>query len=142
MPKFLIRWFVTAATIMATSHLISGIYVDGDGTALAVAAVLALLNLLVRPLLVLITLPLTVFSLGFFLLVINAFLFKMAGSVVMGFSVDSFRDAFLASLLVSFVSWLCNLSLSKESGKFRVEVHNPGGRRVIDLNSDDQGNWK
>jgi len=51
-------------------------------------------------------------------------------------------DAFLASLLVSFVSWLCNLSLSKESGKFRVEVHNPGGRRVIDLNSDDQGNWK
>ena len=142
MPKFFIKWLVTAAAILATPHLITGVYIDGIGTALAVAAVLALLNLLVRPLLVLITLPLTLFSLGFFLLVINAILFKWAGSLVMGFAVDSFSAAFLASLWVSLVSWLCSLSLSKESGKFRFVVNRSHQRKVIDLNSDSEGNWK
>jgi putative membrane protein len=142
MPKIFIRWLVTAAAILATPHLVNGIYIDGFGTALAAAAVLALLNMLVRPLLVLITLPLTVFSLGFFLLIINAFLFKTAGSFVMGFAVDSFGAAFLASLWVSFISWICHLSLNHESGKFRFEVHRPSSGRVIDLNSDDHGHWK
>lgn len=142
MPKFFVKWLVTGAAILATPHLITGVYIDGLGTALAVAAVLALLNLLVRPLLVLITLPLTVFSLGFFLLVINALIFKWAGSLVMGFSVDSFSAAFFASLWVSFVSWLCNLSLSKESGKVRVVVNRASRGKVIDLNSDGEGNWK
>ena len=144
MPKFFVRWLVTAVTILATPHLISGIYVDGIGTALAVAAVLALLNILIRPLLILITLPLTVVTLGFFILVINGFLFKIAGGVVMGFAVDSLSWAILASLLVSFVSWICNLSLNKESGRFRFAVHNnnPNRKQTIDLNSDHTGNWK
>ena len=105
MPKFFIKWLVTAGTILAIPHLVSGIYIDGIGTALAAAAVLALLNLLVRPVLVFITFPLTIFTLGFFLLIINAFLFKIAGNFVMGFAVDSFGAAFIASLILSAVSW-------------------------------------
>lgn len=142
MPKFFIKWLVTAAAILATPHLVSGVYIDGLGTALAVSAVLGLLNLLVRPILILITLPLTVFSLGLFLLVINAMIFKWAGSFVMGFAVDSFSAAFIASLWVSFFSWLCQLSLSKDSGKYRVHVNHVKSRNVIDLNSDGAGNWK
>ncbi len=142
MPRFFVKGLVTAAAILATPHLVSGVYIDGIGTALAMAAILALFNLLVRPLLILITLPLTIFSLGFFLLVINALLFKWAGSIVMGFSVDSFSAAFLASLWVSFISWICHFSFSKEAGKFRVVVNQPNSRRVIDLNSDSKGNWK
>lgn len=143
MPKFFVKWLVTAGTILAIPHLVSGIYIDGVGTALAAAAVLALLNLLVRPILIFVTFPLTLFSLGFFLLVINAFLFKLAGQFVMGFAVDSFGAAFIASLILSGVSWFCNLSLNKESGGFRFEVHRPTSKkRVIDLNVDNEGNWK
>ncbi|MFM8313615.1 MAG: phage holin family protein [Deltaproteobacteria bacterium] len=144
MPKFFIKWLVTAGTILAIPHLVTGVYIDGLGTALAVAAVLALLNLLVRPLLVLVTLPLTLVSLGFFLLVINAFLFKLTASFVMGFAIDSFSSAFFASLILSAVSWICNLSLNKDSGRIKFEVRRPerpSQRRVIDLNSDQQGNW-
>jgi len=142
MPKFFVKWLVTAAAILATPHLVSGVYIDGLGTALAVAVVLALLNLLVRPILILITLPLTLVSLGFFLLVINALIFKWAGSLVMGMAVDSFSAAFLASLWVSLVSWICNLSLSRESGKYRVHVSRSRQGKVIDLNSDGEGNWR
>ena len=143
MPKFFIKWLVTAGTILAIPHLVTGIYIDGLGTALAAAAVLALLNLLVRPVLVFITFPLTLFSLGFFLLMINAFLFKLAGNFVMGFAVDSFGAAFFASLILSVVTWLCNLSLNRDSGQLRVQVHRPQRKeRVIDLELDQEGTWK
>jgi putative membrane protein len=143
MPKFLIKWLVTAATILAIPHLVSGIYIDGLGTAFAVAAVLALLNLIIRPILILITFPLTLFTFGFFLLVINAFLFKLAGQFVMGFAVDSFGSAFLASLILSFVSWVCQLSLNRESGKVHFEFYRPQKKeRVVDLHMDQEGKWK
>lgn len=144
MPKFIIRWLVTAGTILAIPHLVTGVYIDGLGTALAVSAVLAILNLLVRPFLILITLPLTVLSLGFFLLVLNALIFQFAGSLVMGFAVDSFGSAFLSSLILSAVSWVCQLSFNQEQGRIRVEVQRPKSfsGRVIDLDSDDQQNWK
>jgi len=143
MPKFLIKWVVTATTILAIPHLVSGIYIDGLGTALAAAAVLALFNQIIRPILIFITFPLTLFTFGFFLLIINAFLFKLAGQFVMGFAVDSFGSAFLASLILSLVSWICQLSLSRESGKMQFEVYRSHKKeRVVDLHRDQEGNWK
>jgi len=106
--KLFFRWVVTSLAIFMVPHLVSGVTVDGLGAALATAALLGVLNVLVRPLLILLTLPLTVISLGFFLLVVNALVFELAGSLISGVHIASFGAAFFASLIVSLVSWLIN----------------------------------
>lgn len=136
MPRFFWNWVVTSLTIFAIPHLIDSVHVDGFGSALAVAIILGVLNAVVRPILIFITIPLTVLSLGFFLLIINAFLFEFAGSFVNGFSVDSFGSAFLAALIVSLVSSVMNVSKKQGAGNFTFQVHRPGRRHereVIDV---------
>jgi putative membrane protein len=103
-------------------HLISGVHVASFGTALAAAAILGVLNAILRPILILLTLPLTVLSLGLFLLIINAGLFELAGTLVTGFRVDSFGSAFLASLIVSIVSWVMNSRFERSGGSYTVVV--------------------
>ena len=130
MPRFFWNWIVTSLTIFAIPQLITSVHVDGFGSALAVAIVLGVLNAVVRPILIFVTIPLTILSLGFFLLIINALLFQFAGSFVSGFSVDSFGAAFLAALIVSIVSSVMNLSGKKDHNNFRFQVHQfRGGRR-------------
>ncbi len=138
-PGWIVKWLVTTLTILMVPQLISGVHVANFRTALAAGAVLGILNLLVRPLLILFTLPLTLFSLGIFLLFINAFIFEMAGWFVKGFSVDSFGSAFLAALIVSAVSWVLNLSRENRNGAQVFVVSNRqttrrGTRKIIDLN--------
>ena len=132
MSRHLYRWLGTTLAILMIPHLISGVRVDNFGTALAVAAVLGLLNVFVRPLLILITLPLTVLSFGLFILILNGLLFKIAGSFVEGFSVESFSSAFLASLVVSLVSWFLNLKVKRST---------PATTGVIDLDRGKDGHW-
>lgn len=98
-----------ATTILAIPNLIGGVQVDSFSVALAVAAVLAVLNVVVKPILILLTLPLTILSLGLFLLVLNAFMVQMAPFFVSGFSVESFGSAFLVAMVISLVSWLANI---------------------------------
>ncbi len=129
MPRFFWNWIITSLTIFAIPQLMSSVHVDGFGSALAVAIVLGVLNAVVRPILIFITIPLTILSLGFFLLVINALLFQFAGSFVSGFSVDSFGSAFIAALIVSFVSWVMNVSGKKNQGNFAFHVHRGGFAR-------------
>ncbi len=119
--RILFRWLVTAVIILMLPSLISGITVDGLGPAFAAAAVLSVFNILVKPILVLLTLPLTFFSLGFFLLVINAFLLEMVGHFVQGFHVESFVPAFFGALIVSLVSWVTHFSFPRQDGR-RVVV--------------------
>lgn len=122
MKSLLARWLVTTLAILAVSYLLPGVEVEGLGSALAVAAVLGVLNFVVKPVLVLLTLPITIVSLGFFLLVINALVFELAASVVRGVHVASFWSALFASLFVSFVSWLMHLSFEGQSGRRTIVV--------------------
>lgn len=123
MPNFVWRWLVTSLTIFMLPSLLSGVRVESLGAALAAAALIGILNVLVKPILILLTLPLTLISLGLFLLVINAVVFQMAGALVGGFTVDSFLTAFLAALVVSFVCWLTNLSVRRtDSGGTVVQI--------------------
>lgn len=115
--RLLGRWLLTTLTILAVPYLVGGVEVDGFGTALLAAALLGVLNLTVKPLLILFTLPLTLLTLGLFLLVINALVFQMAGAILPGLRVASFGSAFLASLVVTFVSWVMNLSVERRLGK-------------------------
>lgn len=102
--EFLARTLVTALALILVAELIPGIEVDGFLTALIAALLLGVLNALVRPLLIFFTLPITILTLGLFILVINALLFWFAASFIGGFSVSGFWVAFFGSLIVSIIS--------------------------------------
>jgi putative membrane protein len=99
--KLVIRIFITAILVMLISYVMNGVIIDEFTTALTVAIVLALLNVFVKPVLVLFTLPITFFTLGLFLLVINAVIILICGHFVEGFDVASFWTAMLFSIILS-----------------------------------------
>ncbi len=108
MTGILISWIIGTITILIVAYVVPGVRVTGLPSAIMAAAILGILNALVKPILVLLTLPLTILTLGLFLFIINALVFLLAGSVFQGFKVDSFGAALLASLLVSIVSFILN----------------------------------
>ena len=99
--KLLLRILITALLVMAIAYLMKGVIVDEFTTALTVAVVLSLLNFFVKPILVLLTLPVTFFTLGLFLLVINAVIILLCDHFVDGFEVSSFWTAMLFSIILS-----------------------------------------
>jgi putative membrane protein len=99
--KTLARWLLLAAALLLVAHLYPGVSVASFGSALVAALVIGLFNTLVRPLLVLLTLPVTLLTLGLFLFVINALMFWAAASLLDGFNVAGFTAALIGSLLYS-----------------------------------------
>lgn len=99
-------WLLNAVALLIVAYLLPGITVVGFGSALIAALVLGLLNMLVKPVLVLLTLPITIVTLGLFLLVLNALLFWLAGSILKGFQVHGFWWAVAGALLYSIISGL------------------------------------
>lgn len=109
MTRFLLHWLVVAIALFATAYILPGVSV-ASWPALAVAAlVLGLVNAVVRPVLLLLTLPITVLTLGLFYLVVNGLAFALAALVVPGFTVDGFGWAILGALLVSLFSGFVGL---------------------------------
>lgn len=102
--KFLIKILVTGLAVLISSYILPGVNVEGMLTAVIVAAVLTLLNVSVKPLLIILTIPITIFTLGLFLLVINALMIMLAGRIVPGFTVDGFWYALLFSIVLSIIS--------------------------------------
>ncbi|SFN82066.1 putative membrane protein [Chitinophaga sp. YR627] len=102
--NFLIRLLVTALAAMVTAYILPGVNIKDFTSALILALVLAILNLLVKPILVLLTLPATLLTLGLFLLVINAVIILLAARLVKGFSVDGFFWALIFSVVLTVVS--------------------------------------
>ncbi len=117
--SFLLKVLVSTFAVVITSYLLSGVVVPDFMTALVVAFVLAVLNALLKPILIILTIPVTIMSLGLFLLVINAFIIQITAYVVRGFEVNSFGWAVLFSIILSVVTWV--LELPARSG-------HPGGR--------------
>lgn len=104
--KTLINLFFTTVFVLLLAYFLPGVTVDGFITALIVAAVLGLLNIFIKPLLVLFTLPVTILTLGLFLLVINAVIIMLCDYLVEGFYIDGFFKALLFSLILSFLQSL------------------------------------
>lgn len=100
----IVRWFINALALMLVAYLYSGVQVSGIFAALIAALVLGLVNAVIRPLLVLLTLPVTILTLGLFIFIINAFLFWFVAEIVDGFKVTGFMAALLGSLMFSVVS--------------------------------------
>lgn len=99
-------WILNAVALLAVAYVLPGITVASFGSALVAALVLGLLNMLVKPVLVLLTLPITIVTLGLFLIVLNALLFWLAGSVLRGFQVNGFWWAVAGAILYSLISGL------------------------------------
>ncbi len=100
----LLVWILNAVALLVVAYLLPGITVASFGSALIAALVLGLLNAIVKPLLILLTLPLTIVTLGLFLLVLNALVFWWAGSILKGFQVDGFWWAVIGAIVYSLVS--------------------------------------
>jgi putative membrane protein len=114
--RLLLTWLINAASLLALPYLMHSVTVTSFGAALVAALLLGLVNTLIRPLLVVLTLPVTVVSLGLFILVINAFLFWLVAQVVVGFHVASFGSAFIAAIVYSIISWALSTLLLKNNG--------------------------
>jgi putative membrane protein len=99
--KMIVRWLLLAAALLLVAHLYSGVVVETFSAALIAALVLGLLNAFLRPLLILLTLPVTLLTLGLFLFVINALMFYFAANLLDGFGVRSFGAALIGSLIYS-----------------------------------------
>ena len=113
MLRIIAIWVINALALLALPYVFSSIHVTSFGTALLVALVLGLINTLLRPLLVLLTLPVTLLTLGLFIFVINALLFQLTGHLVSGFDVGGFWSALFGAIAYSVISWALHALLFK-----------------------------
>jgi putative membrane protein len=111
--KMLVRWLLLAAALLLVANLYPGVVVKSFGSALIAAFVLGLFNALLRPILVLLTLPVTLVTLGLFLFVINALMFYFAASVLEGLNVTGFGAALIGSLIYSLCGLVIDIALER-----------------------------
>jgi putative membrane protein len=104
--RLLAIWIINALALLALPWIVPSVQVASFGTALIIALVLGLINAILRPLLILLTLPVTLLTLGLFIFVINALLFQLAGNLIEGFSVGGFWPALFGSIVYSLISWV------------------------------------
>lgn len=105
---FLLHWAITSLSLWVASYVFSGIKFANPSALIISALLLGFANAIVRPLLIILTLPLTVVTLGFFLLVINALMIMLVSALVSGFTVSGFWTAFFASIFIAVLSFLIN----------------------------------
>lgn len=130
--NFIIKLVLSAIAVVITAYVLPGVHIDSFFVAVMLAAVLSLLNVSVKPLLVFLTIPATIFSLGLFLLVINAFIIQIAAWIVPGFEVSGFWWALLFSLLLSFVNGIFDrLTVKAETREDKVKIYGKDGKRVL-----------
>ena len=113
MMKMIVRWMLLAAALLLVAYLYPGVTIASFGSAMLAAFVLGLFNTLLRPILVLLTLPVTLLTLGLFLFVINALMFYFAASVLEGFHVAGFGAALIGSLLYSLCGMVIDVAMER-----------------------------
>ncbi len=118
---YLMRWLINAGGLLIVSRIMESIEIDSILTAVVAAAVIGLINVFLRPLLLILTLPINIMSLGLFTLVINGLIFYFVGNIVEGFHVTGFFAAFLGALILSIINVLATFLIGM--GKGRAFVH-------------------
>jgi putative membrane protein len=121
MNGFLVRMLITAVALWLAALIVPGMHLGGIGTVLGAALVLGIVNAFVRPIVILLTLPLTILTLGLFLLVVNAMMLGLVSVLFRDFVLGGFWSAIFGALFVSFFSWLGSAFIG-ESGRYEVMV--------------------
>lgn len=141
MKAFLIRWLVTTLAVFLAAKIMPGIGYDSIGTLLAASLLLGIVNALIRPVLMLFSLPLILLTLGFFILVLNALMLELVGKLIPGFQVEGFWAAFFGSIFIGIISWVLNGFFRGKDGKIQVitrtrvvrPADDSGEGRIIDI---------
>ena len=130
------KWLILTLSIMGASYIIDGIKVKGFFSAFFAAAILGILNIFFKPILLLLTLPVNILTLGLFTFVINAILLMMVSGVIKGFVVSGFWSAVFGSIVISIISWVLNEIIFN-----KIEIHYIKKSDYIDLEKKDDGSW-
>lgn len=130
MRHFVFRWIITTVAVMVVPAFVSGIRYDTVGALIGAALLLGILNAFVRPVLLILSAPLILVTLGFFILVINALMLSWVPGMVMGFHVDGFGSAFWGAILIGIISWLLSAFFRGSDGHVHVLTHHTQIKRV------------
>ncbi len=123
MTAFVIRWLVTTIAVLVAAHLIPGIGYEGWGALLGASLLLGIINAFVRPVLLLLSLPFIIVTMGLFIFVINALLLLLVSKIVPAFQVGGFWSAFFGAIVISLVSWILSSFFRGSDGKIHVITH-------------------
>ncbi len=123
MQAFLIRWLITTLAVMAAAWVLPGISYDSTGALLGASLLLGLINAFVRPVLLLLSLPFIIVTMGLFIFVVNALLLLLVSAVVPAFHVGGFWDAFFGAILISIVSWFLSAIFRASDGRVHLITH-------------------
>ncbi|MEA3188452.1 MAG: putative rane protein [Chthoniobacter sp.] len=138
MKPFVIRWMTTTVAVFVAAHIVSGIsYGNSFGCLLGASLLLGIVNAFIRPVVLLLSLPFILFTLGLGILIVNALMLKLVGSIVPCFQVETFGNAFWGALLISIVSWLLSAFFKDSTGRVQIITHHSQLKqvrgRVIDV---------
>ncbi len=122
LTPFLLHWAITAFSLWVASHIFRGLRFDGSGALVVAALLLGLANAIVKPLLIFLTLPLTLLTFGLFLLVINALMILLVAALVKGFRVSGFWTALFASIFISLLSMLIGTLVDGGDPATRIQM--------------------
>ena len=117
MLGFFLRWSINLLALVIAGSLINGITIGSLGIGIIAAGLFGVVNAVIRPVVLILTLPINLLTLGLFTLVVNAAMLMLVSAVVPGFVIESFRSAFFGALVISLISWGVNIFISG-SGKF------------------------
>ncbi len=123
MKGLLIRWLVNAGALWLIAYVIEGIEISGPLAAIVAAAVLGIINAVLRPIFILLTLPINILTLGLFTFILNGFMLYLAGTLVRGFEVHGFWAAVFGALILSIVSAVTTAFLSDDGRFERIHIH-------------------
>src|SRR5256886_1797914 len=130
MRSFVFRWLTTTVAVMVASSLPLGIRYDSVGSLIGAALLLGILNAFVRPVLLILSAPLILLTLGFFILVVNGLLLWFVRNIVPGFHVDNFGSAFWGAIIIGLVSWMLSAFFRGSDGRVHVLTHHTQIKRV------------
>ena len=130
MRHFVFRWIATTIAVMVAAALIHGIRYDSIGSLIGAALLLGILNAFVRPVLLILSAPLILLTLGFFILIVNGLMLLLVPTLVHGFHVDSFGSAFWGAIVIGLVSWILSAFFRGSDGRVHVLTHHTQIKRV------------
>jgi len=130
MRHFVFRWAIITIAVMVASSIIHGIRYDTVGALLGASLLLGILNAFVKPILLILSAPLILLTLGFFIFVVNALMLLIVPHIIWGFQVDSFWSAFWGAIVISVVSWILSAFFRGSDGRVHVLTHHTQIKRV------------
>ena len=130
MVAFLIRWFVTTIAVYVATKLVPGIRCEPGAALLGASLLLGIINAIVRPVLLLLSLPFIIVTMGLFIFVVNALLLLLVSSLIPPFHVDGFWSAFFGAIIISIVSWILSSFFRTSDGKIHVITHHPAIKKA------------